>query len=182
MTSKLLIAALLWCVATSPVMACYLIETKEAGEFRASVYWQEGTEIKFYLGDGVFGVSPSEIQRITKLFANGHNPCAGHHDAPTMEADAIDKVEAPKQEQVHAVQTAQVPPSAAYQNYEAEVAGIESRMHRLGFMATEDLIDLAKTSESLKKRMLDAPESSELRPLLARIYRALENVESMLVR
>jgi hypothetical protein len=176
------ITSLLWYVTTATAMACYLIETKEAGEFRASVYWREGAEIKFYLGDGVFGVPPSEIQRITRLLANGQNPCASRHDGPAMEDDAMDKEETLEQEPVHAVQTAQTPPSEAYRSYEMEVAGIESRMQRLGFMSTEELTDLAKTSESLKKRMLDAPEPSELRPLLSRIYRALENVESMLVR
>jgi len=181
MTKRIFLSGLMWCLTSLPATACYLIQTKGSGEFKTSAYWREGGEIKFYLGEGVMGVSSSDIQRISKLPVNGHNPCVIRLEPSSIE-DSNGGNEADDHQQIHAVQTNQAAPSEAYLRFEAEVAGVERGLQRLGIMPTEELVGLAKTCESLKRRMLETQEAAAMNPLLVRVYAALEKVESMIHR
>jgi len=46
--------------------AAYLIRLKNGGEFTTFRYWSEGNEIKFYVHDGIVGISKDSVRKIEK--------------------------------------------------------------------------------------------------------------------
>jgi hypothetical protein len=185
MTQRILLSLVMWFLASMPSYACYFIQTKGAGEFHASSYWKEEGEIRFSMPNGIMGVAESEILNITRV-NDGSKPigCRWAVDPVDqgLEDDQSSRESAEVAEDTNLVVTAATDTlkSAAVQQFETGVAAFEAQLQRIGTMSSDELFDLARTAESLKRNMIAANEGNALNPLLLKVYAGLEQIESMI--
>jgi hypothetical protein len=186
MTKRLLLTALAWCLTGLPATACYLIQTKTHGEFKTKGYWREHREIKFYVGDGILGLPASEVKTIIEL-SNGRGvPCGYPMSSADNAEDEPSGIEASQRDgepttdgpMTAAVNRAAPSISPTYKRFAVEVIVFERKLRRLSTMSSDELLDLARTGESLKKEMLATDEVQALNPLLVKVYEALEKIEA----
>jgi hypothetical protein len=189
MTKRILLTGLIWCLTSLPSAACYLVQTKTHGEFKTNGYWRERREVKFYVGDGIVGLPASDIKAIIEL-SNGKGAPCGFPIIPSLAAeDGQDGIEAsqreghegdePKAGPVAAVNGASPATlSANYKRFAVEVIVFERKLRKLQTMSSDELLDLARSGESLKKEMLATDEVTTLNPLLVKVYEALEKIEA----
>lgn len=185
MTKRLLLTALVWSLTGMPASACYLIQTKTHGEFKTKGYWREHREIKFYVGDGIVGLPTSEVKSIIELSNGRGAPCGypppveNEEDHPTRIDASQRSGEGPSDGPIAAAVNGNAPVmSAAYKRFAVEVIVFERKLRRLSTMSTDELLDLAKIGETLKKEMLATDEVQNLNPLLVKVYEALEKIEA----
>jgi hypothetical protein len=188
MTKRILLTGLIWCLTSLPSAACYLIQTKTHGEFKTNGYWRERREIKFYVGEGVVGLPASDVKAIVEL-SNGRGIPCGFPIVPSLSSeDGQDGIEAsqreegdePKDGPVSAAVNGASPAvlSPTYKRFAVEVIVFERKLRRLPTMSTDELLDLARSGEALKKEMLATDEVQTLNPLLVKVYEALEKIEA----
>jgi hypothetical protein len=184
MTKRILLAILVWCLTAMPSAACYLIQTKTHGEFQTQGYWREHREIKFYVGDGIVGVPASEIKAIIEM-SNGRGVPCGYPALENAEGEPTG-IEASQREgemtkagPVAAAVNGSAPVmSPTYKRFAVEVIVFERKLRKLSAMSTDDLLELARMGEALKKEMLATDEVESLNPLLVKVYDALEKIEA----
>jgi hypothetical protein len=186
MTKRILLTGLIWCLTSLPSAACYLIQTKTHGEFKTNGYWRERREIKFYVGEGIVGLPSSDIKAIIEL-SNGRGAPCGFPIIPSLTEDGQDGIEAsqregdePKDGPIAAAAngTSTGVLSPAYKRFAVEVIVFERKLRKLPTMSTDELLDLARSGEALKKEMLATDEVTTLNPLLVKVYEALEKIEA----
>jgi hypothetical protein len=186
MKKRILLSGVMWCLTSIPGHACYVIQTKGSGEFQTTGYWKEGGEIRFSMANGVMGLAESEILKIT-MVNHDQRPidCRWADETP---ADLVESDEesprpagaADLSPVVTARAGAATTKSEALQQFENGVSALEVQLRRIGTMSGEELLDLAKTAEALKKEMVAANEGNALNPLLLKVYAGLEQIESMM--
>jgi hypothetical protein len=186
MKIRILLSGVMWCLASIPAYACYVIETTGAGEFQTTGYWKEGGEIRFSLANGVMGLAESEIFKIT-MASQGPRSIDCH-----WASEAAERVESAANTGPPLAEPADGGPEAtvragaattkseALQQFEASVATLEAQLRRIGTMSSEELLDVARKAEALKKEMIVANEGNTLNPLLLKVYAGLEQIESMM--
>jgi hypothetical protein len=147
MKLRLLLSSLIWCVASLPSHACYLISTQASGEFQAPGYWKEAGEIKFLMPNGVIGVAESEILTIRRMhpgFASQCDSTTGAMQAheETDVSVAPEAVPPPAPLMISEASSGAPLKSGAYQKFEKSVMSLEVELRRLGTMSSEELQEL----------------------------------------